>query len=278
MPHENITTLYSSVCESCGGYTNESTSNLFTDAEIDNLVEGVYTRLYTKDNLPEWYYVAIALALFSGVESGFGLTLSEVEVGSLEYEYLIAFQENVYVFSAAKTYQMVGEIQDLLTRYGDNEELFKIGAKKIFYTYNTPKGANYLSTEYQSAKRQAQMARKWLFFEENSYQKGCLKYITKRDNRVRPEHIVLDGIEKPIGDVFWTVYYPPNDWGCRCDVEAVVCGLSNNYNNIKNSNVPDAFRFNSGQQRKVFSPKHAYFEVRRGDKELAKRNFNLPLP
>lgn len=44
------------------------------------------------------------------------------------------------------------------------------------------------------------------------------EYETKRDNRVRPAHKLLDGIIKPYNDDFWDIYYPPNGFLCRCNV------------------------------------------------------------
>lgn len=277
MQQEIISTHYSSKCECCGGFVNESTTNIFTEEDIDNFVEGVYTGLYDEENLPEWYYFLIAAVLFAAVEKGFGMTLEEAAVGSVEYVYLTAMQENVYIFSAAKTYQQVNAMKDLLAKYGSNEELFKQEAVKIFEQYNTPKGANYLSVEYKTAKAQAKAAKNWISIVANQDSVGCLRYKTQEDNRVRPEHQTLNNIKKPINDVFWDVYYPPNGYLCRCYVLPEQCDIKNEFSNPLDHNVPEAFQFNSGKEKKVFSPKHPYFKVARGDKELAKRNFNLPL-
>lgn len=45
-------------------------------------------------------------------------------------------------------------------------------------------------------------------------------YYTAGDDRVREEHAVLDGICLPKEDKFWTRWYPPNGWSCRCTVVA----------------------------------------------------------
>jgi SPP1 gp7 family putative phage head morphogenesis protein len=48
-----------------------------------------------------------------------------------------------------------------------------------------------------------------------------LMYVTVRDDRVREEHAALDGVVRAINDPFWSVYYPPWDYNCRCDAEAL---------------------------------------------------------
>lgn len=43
------------------------------------------------------------------------------------------------------------------------------------------------------------------------------KYVTVGDDRVRPEHVGLEGTMLPQNDPFWQTNYPPNGWACRCD-------------------------------------------------------------
>ena len=42
------------------------------------------------------------------------------------------------------------------------------------------------------------------------------EYVTVGDERVRPEHAVLDGVRLPKGDPRWNEIMPPNGWNCRC--------------------------------------------------------------
>ena len=42
------------------------------------------------------------------------------------------------------------------------------------------------------------------------------QYATVGDDRVRPEHAVLDGVTLPKDDPFWQTNFPPNGWNCRC--------------------------------------------------------------
>ena len=42
------------------------------------------------------------------------------------------------------------------------------------------------------------------------------KYVTAGDERVRPEHVAMDGVTAPKDDPLWDSWWPPNGWNCRC--------------------------------------------------------------
>lgn len=44
------------------------------------------------------------------------------------------------------------------------------------------------------------------------------KYITAGDDRVRPEHMAIDGVTLPKEHQFWRKNRPPNGWSCRCQL------------------------------------------------------------
>lgn len=45
------------------------------------------------------------------------------------------------------------------------------------------------------------------------------RYRTMDDGRVRPEHAAWNNLILLSDDPFWQTHYPPNGWGCRCEVE-----------------------------------------------------------
>lgn len=45
-----------------------------------------------------------------------------------------------------------------------------------------------------------------------------MRYITKRDERVRASHAAWDNLTLPVDDPFWQTHWPPNGWRCRCRV------------------------------------------------------------
>jgi SPP1 gp7 family putative phage head morphogenesis protein len=46
-------------------------------------------------------------------------------------------------------------------------------------------------------------------------------YQTVGDDKVRPDHELIDGVTLPKGSAFWSVNYPPNGYNCRCQAIAL---------------------------------------------------------
>ncbi|KJR41902.1 mu-like prophage Flumu F protein [Candidatus Magnetoovum chiemensis] len=47
------------------------------------------------------------------------------------------------------------------------------------------------------------------------------RYRTMDDRRVRPEHASWNDVTLKADDPWWSSHYPPNGWGCRCQVENI---------------------------------------------------------
>lgn len=112
-------------------------------------------------------------------------------------------------------------------------------------------------------------------------QQKFLRYVTRRDGKVRAEHRLLDWVVKKVDDPFWKIYTPPNGWHCRCTLEKLQSSGITATNTIGlnlHKEVPNIFRFNSAMERTVFSKKHPYYKVAKEHKALARKNFNLKVP
>lgn len=266
-------------CNYCNDIQNADKINLFGDDETNKILEGIFNGSININNLSVQMYEKIATRLTDGVFKGFGKNLISTEFGSPDYKMLQSLRENVYVFSAAKTYQQTKEISSLLTNKEGKLSFsdFKKEAKTVFEKYNE----NYLNAEYNSAIAQARSASMWMDFEKDKSIYNQLEYLSAGDARVRIEHAALNGIIKPVDDKFWNIYMPPNGWNCRCTVlqarGEMETDLSKKTPPTKKE-VPDIFRFNAGKEKIIFSKSHPYFEVPKKDVPLALKNFNLPLP
>lgn len=267
------------MCKICAIENKAEPLNLFDDAEIDRVIQGVFLGTISVNALDYYTYQKVASKLASGVYDGFGQDLVHLSYGTPDYIMLSELRTNVYIFSGAKQYQQVREMSALLTNegkvnsYGD----FHKEAKKVFQTYNE----NYLRTEYNSAIAQARSASMWMEIEKDKGVLPMLQYITAGDGRVRPEHATLNGITRPVDDKFWDIYFPPNDWNCRC--RTIQLGSDAEKTSLRGfkpteANVPEVFRFNAGKAKIIFSNEHPYYKVAPRDKAWAKQNFGLPIP
>ena len=266
------------VCEICNAVhgEDETPMNLFSEREMNTFLKRVFNGAITIKSLAKNLYEKTAKKLMEAVSKGITVEYGKPNLTMVKY-----LQQNVYVFSAAKNYQQTKKITAMLTKDGKlvpwNE--FKKEAGAEFKKFNE----NYLRAEYNSAVKQARSALQWQDIQRDVKLYPLLQYTTIGDKRVRPEHEVLNRIVRPVNDRFWDVYFPPNGWNCRCSVtqlqkgEAELTDLKDKKAPTKKE-VPEIFRFNPGKEKIIFSPKHPYFDVAKEDKDLAKKNFNLPLP
>lgn len=270
-------------CPICGGCTSatdvingQRPLHLFTDEEIENYIANIFNGSINVRNLSPMVYKRVAEKLTDGVYKGFGKTFDQAAWDTPDHHMLFDLRENVYIFSAAKQYQEVRLMSSFLT--GDkginqyNE--FKKQAIPVFKEYND----NWMRAEYQSAIMQAKSASQWMEIVDNIKELPMLTYHTVGDGRVRPEHAAMDGVTRPVEDKWWNRFMPPNGWNCRCTVMQSDDAKKTPLKDIKVENVPEIFQFNPGKARIVFSNKHPYYDIAPKDKDVARLNFNMPLP
>lgn len=251
----------------------------FTDSEIEDLLKGIFEGDITKENLPVDLYESIAKFLEGGLYKGFGGSVTEFNGKDLDL--LEDLRTNIYMFSAAKTYEEVREIQDKI--YDDNDTIrpfkdFFDDAKKTYDQYNV----NYAQTEYNTAIASGQMAVRWNQIEADKDILPLLKMTVVEDAQTTEICEPLDGITLPINDPFWDEFYPPNHWNCRSTVLQLDEGEISSKKEVEKASehadedMQDVFKMNVGKDGYVFSPEHPYFL--NSPPELGRENFGLPLP
>lgn len=77
-------------------------------------------------------------------------------------------------------------------------------------------GPKRLENIFATNFRMAAAAAEWKLMQAAKGLMPWLWYKTAGDERVRSSHAVLNDIVLPVDHPFWRVYFPPNDWGCRC--------------------------------------------------------------
>jgi SPP1 gp7 family putative phage head morphogenesis protein len=263
-------------------YYGNKTSNIIIDANT-NLLKRDFTdfaRSIYYDNNAVKIPFKLCLNLASILESALSKELKIKAIGSgIENAFYAHLRNNIYFFSAAKTFAQYEELSSLLIDEKGkrkNWQNFKDDALKIHEKYNV----NYLKAEYNNTGRTAIMAGKWQQFErlKDAYD---LQFDTAGDSKVRPHHASLHGITLPVDHPFWDTHYPPLDWNCRCTIRQVAKGTSVTQNKqLQNvEQPPEAFQFNAGKQKRIFHNKHPY--IKHISKEIkrelqAVKDYGLP--
>lgn len=252
----------------------------YSEEFLSNLLDGIYSGEITQYNIPLSLYEQISSYLKKGLYKGFGGTIADF-VGS-KHELLYDLRENVYMFSAAKSYQQVKELQSLM--FDENgkivsQKVFNQLGAKTFEIWNEHWGRS----EYGTAQHQALMANQWSYIQETKDLLPYLRYSTigKACEICSP----LDGLTAPVDDKIWRKITPVNHFNCYClleqhepDVKATPEDRKEELYDSTLEKMDEVFKMNAGIDKYVFSPEHPYFVVPKADKEYAKRNFDLPVP
>ena len=179
-----------------------------------------------------------------------------------------ALENNGFIFSGFKTFHSLREVGlSMLDDQGNVKPFddFRKDVQQINQNYNV----NWLNAEYKHALGSSLMAVKWNDLKQDT-DRYFLQYRTAQDSRVRPDHAALDGITLPADDPFWSKYYPPNGWGCRCQAVQVrrsryqpsdpkeAMKLGDDATDTLKQRI---FRYNAGTDMQLFPPKHPYYKA-----------------
>lgn len=251
----------------------------YSDNQLKSLLDGIFEGEIDANNLPQDLYTAIATYLKKGLYKGFGGDL--LDFSGKDLELLTKLRENIYVFSAAKTYQEVMEIKNLLFNEDgerrDVNEFSKLGAAE-FDKWNDAWGR----TEYNTAVANAQMAVKWEEIEANKDILPTLVFDATGEECPICEQ--FNGLAAPVDDPVWNWATPTLHFNCMCVLRQEDKGYpltdKKTYESAieKKETVSEMFRTNPYKDQEIFPKSHPYFEIPKEDRELAKNNFNLPIP
>lgn len=166
----------------------------------------------------------------------------------------------MYHFSFAKTHQQLKATTQAL--FGSDGHIVPFGEfEEIAQRINNEFNVRHLRTEYDTAIGSAQMASRWVQYQSEKKQFPNLTYRTVGDSNVRPSHQLLDRVTRPIDDDFWDVYYTPNGWGCRCDVEQSTGKWVTDMSKVvMPTDVPAMFKTNLAKNGLVYPAGHPYYE------------------
>ena len=254
------------------------------------MLHSIYVGAVSPSNLSKDIYYATAEALKDAVKKGISM---EIDFNFVDENFLAQINENIYMFSGAKDFQQTLEMSDklvdddgLLRSFAD----FKNEAGAIFDEYNK----DWLLSEYNTAIETARSAVKWDEIEANKDTRPYVQYKATEDERMCEICGAIDGMIAPVDDPVWNGEgCVPQHFNCKCvlmsldEHDAKVEGGAWSRAEIKEAiNSQEGknplFNFNAAKERVIFQDtgryKHPYFEVPKRYKELAQKNFNLPIP
>lgn len=252
----------------------------YSEEDVKALLWQMVTGKVTEHAIPQSLYFDIAENLRDGLYEGFGGTL--LDFTGKDLELLTELRENIYMFSAAKSYQELKYIRSLMFDEDGNlvsAREFSQRGQQAFEQWNETWGR----TEFNTAVGQGEMAAKWNEIEANQDILPMLEYSAIGDSCdiCKP----LDGIIAPVKDPIWRKIAPLNHFNCKCtllqhddSVKATPKKERNRIYDDVTSKMDDVFLMNPGINKYVFFPDHPYFNVGLKDKEFAMRNFDLPIP
>ncbi len=183
----------------------------------ERLIVGV-----AKGEIKKWspeLFEHISQGLLKAVRTGFERPLNNAdqplsfEYGAKDDAFITAMEMNLFRFSAGKTLAEVQALNEAF-RASKSYEEFEGKAEKIVDTFNK----RWQQTEYNTALVATEQASKFHRLRSKANLYPYWEYRTVGDDRVRPEHTLLDGMTLKQNDKRWEKLYPPNNWNCRCYV------------------------------------------------------------
>lgn len=101
---------------------------------------------------------------------------------------------------------------------------------------------HHLANIYRTNMQMAYAHGRWTQQQENKESRPYLMYVAINDSRTRPTHLELNRIIRHIDDPFWTLYYPPWDFMCRCHVIALTKKQAEKYGITSDEDLPEVAR------------------------------------
>jgi SPP1 gp7 family putative phage head morphogenesis protein len=225
---------------------------------IEKVIKGVFSGQFKGTNLHEGLFDWQVKSIFKALKEGSDNTINEIYYQDSDPEVVQFMKENIFVFSAFKSYQELKAMSELLIDESGNLKeysKFKNDALQVHQTYDQ----RFLRAEYDHAVASSQMAMQWQRIVKDKALYPYLKYNAVADGGTTALCLSLNGITLPVDHDFWNRYFPPNHWGCRSTVDQDQ-GTSIT-SKFETPEIDSLFNGNVGKTGIIFPSKHPYFEV-----------------
>jgi SPP1 gp7 family putative phage head morphogenesis protein len=118
---------------------------------------------------------------------------------------------NLFHFSAAKNLAELQRLNELFRQSKSSGEFYKLASAEMEVFNKT-----WQKTEWETAALIAASTENYNRLSGKTKLFPYWEYCTVGDDKVRPEHQLLNGIVLPADDPRWKKIWPPNGWKCRC--------------------------------------------------------------
>lgn len=138
------------------------------------------------------------------------------------------YKKDAFTLAGAADVRLIGKIRDALAEAaekGETKDQFELAVKKITDDAGVQElNAFTLDTAFNTAMQKAYSLGRYDQMQDPATKNvfPFWQYWTVGDDRVRPEHAVLDQFTARADDPVWMKIYPPNGFNCRCSVVPVM--------------------------------------------------------
>nr|DAD62151.1 MAG TPA: minor capsid component [Caudoviricetes sp.] len=157
--------------------------------DYDEIMHETHTRVFTVAKITK-------IDLLNNIQS----SLEDAYKKGQSFE---AWQENIKPVLAKKGW--LGDVSVTNPQTGEAKQIY-VGSRRLKRIFETNMRVSFARARYES-----QMSSPFEYF----------RYVAILDRRTRPGHAKLHGMILPKTHKFWEKNYPPNDWGCRCQVQVL---------------------------------------------------------
>ncbi|MGO8759353.1 MAG: phage minor head protein [Terracidiphilus sp.] len=138
------------------------------------------------------------------------------------------YQSSAFTLAGAADVRLIEKIRDALAdaaQKGETADQFQLAVKKITDDAGVAELSSFtLDTAFNTAMQRAYSLGRYEQMKDPATMNvlPIWQYWTVGDDRVRPEHAVLDGFAAHADDPVWMKIYPPNGFNCRCSVVPIL--------------------------------------------------------
>ncbi len=138
------------------------------------------------------------------------------------------YKKDAFTLAGAADVRLIEKIRDALAdaaQKGETKDQFELAVKKITDDAGVAELNSFtLDTAFNTAMQRAYSLGRYEQMKDPATIDVLpfWQYWTVGDDRVRPEHAVLDGFAAHANDPVWMKIYPPNGFNCRCSVVPIL--------------------------------------------------------